>query len=556
MEMKKQITNRDLAAFFMEKTEKEEVLNALFDFFGFDCMARCGIDPGKLDARISEWEKSGYSDTELLTEIIGLMHAGKDTVGKREKALLEEIRSYVTKHLEEDISIEETAAALNVSYYYICHFFKQQTGMSLSTFKNQKRMEKAIRELSETDKKIAEIAAKCGFNNVSYFTEMFTKMTGLSPSRFRSETAEIFFHSFYEYEDMLLAAQLGGICFLKDVVQQENNDTVQKYPLFEPEEGFGFLHETAIIEYKGVLYASWYNCPDKELMGYTPICGRRSFDGGKTWTDMEIIAEDKTEKILFCPPVYGICEGSLYMLVNEMVAPDHMHALDLYVLNEEPQRFEFVWSRPIPFKLNTNVVTLPNGKLMLPGRVAKLDGFPNTPAVMISDSGKIDAEWRLVKIAENGDLPDGKKLVHPEISVICCADTLYMFNRDDQRRVPLVYISKDFGESWSTAKAHDIPYVSSKIYCGTLTDGRNYLIANTDNFDRSKLVLYLSEKDTVCFEHAVVLFDGKAEDMPGVTACHYPAATESDGKLYIIATKNYSWSRRGAEVFVVDLEQF
>ena len=121
-----------------------------------------------------------------------------------------------------------------------------------------------------------------------------------------------------------------------------------------------------------------------------------------------------------------------------MVAPDHIHSLDLYILDDETNKFELLWSRPVPFKLNTNVVTLPNGKLMLPGRTRELDGFPNTPAVLISDSSKIDTEWQLVKIAENGQLPNGAELCHPEISVICAEDVLYMFNINDKRKVPLV----------------------------------------------------------------------------------------------------------------------
>ena len=50
-----------------------------------------------------------------------------------------------------------------------------------------------------------------------------------------------------------------------------------------------------------------------------------------------------------------------------------MHSLDLYVLNKKSDLFERLWSRPIPFKLNIDVVHLTNGKLMLPGRLAELD---------------------------------------------------------------------------------------------------------------------------------------------------------------------------------------
>ena len=239
-----------------------------------------------------------------------------------------------------------------------------------------------------------------------------------------------------------------------------------------------------------------------------------------------------------------------------MVAPDHIHALDLYVLNEDSDKFEFLWSRPIPFKLNTNVVKLSNGKLMLPGRIAEMDSFPNTPAVLISDDGKIDSNWRLVKIAENGNLKDESKLIHPEVTVIEHENLLYMFCRNDMRHVPLVYVSEDFGESWSEEMATDIPFVSTKIYAGTLKDGRNYIICNTDNLDRSKLSIYFSEKNEMVFNRELILFDRESERLPSVTACQYPAATESGNKLHIIATKNFeTFMKRGAVLFTVYLDK-
>jgi len=359
-------------------------------------------------------------------------------------------------------------------------------------------------------------------------------------------------HPFFGEADRLLAEKMDCCRLLAPDIRTIVRE-IPSVSVCVPDDRFRFLHEAAIIKYHDVLYASWYHCPRKELEGYTPICGRRSADGGKTWSALEILCEDKSEKILYCPPVYGICDDRLYMLVNQMVAPDHIHALDLYVLNPESDRFERLWSRPIPFKLNTNVVTLPNGKLLLPGRIAEPDGFPNTPAVLIADGGKINGPWRLVKIAENGVLPDGEELVHPELSVICAGEVLYMFCRNDRRRVPLVYLSRDFGESWSPACGHDIPYVSSKIYCGTLADGRHYLIANTDKANRSRLSVFFTADERLEFSRRLELFD--AGDAPGWGAMHYPAACEGDGCLYVIATKGYGEAGRGAELFVIDLKE-
>lgn len=548
------LNSRNLAMLFAENIEKENIISTIFDYFRLDCLERCNINPTQLDDHIRKFNERVDCDIDILASIIDVIKTSQECSFNKENDLIKIICSYILDHLTEDISIEKIAEELNISYYYMCHIFKNKYGITVNTFRTQKRLEIAMRKLLETDEKIADIAVLCGFNNISYFTEIFTKMIGISPTLFRTQNKDVFLHDFYDYNDMLLAVKMSGIGFIDKNISEFKHDA-EVVLVHEPDDRFGFLHEAAIIEYHGVLYASWYNCPKEELKGYTPICGKRSYDGGKTWTDLEVICDDKTEKILYCPPVYGICDDKLYMFVNQMVAPDHMHALDLYALNNETDKFDLLWSKPIPFKLNTNIVTLPNGKLMLPGRIGELDGFPNTPAVLISDSGKMDAEWRLVKIAENGDLPDGKKLVHPEISVTRIEDTLYMFNRNDQRRVPLVYISKDFGETWSEVLSHDIPYVSSKMYAGNLTDGRNYLVANIDEFDRSKLAVYFTDKNRNLFNKRMILFDKNTTNLQNTTACHYPCAFESNGKLYIISTLNYEWARRGAVLFVLDLNK-
>lgn len=553
--MKKTQTAKEIARLFEDKIGDANLISDLFDYLQFDCKIRAFIDPYKLDESIKRFYK--LQSVDALIQVIDLIQQGKEVSFVEDKKLLANVKAYIVDHLDEDLTVERIASLFHVSYYYLCHIFKKLTKKTIHQFRTEKLLEKAIRMLLETNDKISEIAAVCGFDNFSYFSEIFLKYVGIAPSEFRKKHADCILHSFYEFEDMLLAIRIQSKHFLDCDKCEEDTSGIPYVHVHDPSEAFGFfLHEAAIIEYEGVLYASWYNCKEKELVGYTPIVGRRSYDSGKTWTAPEIIAEDPSGRILYCPPVYGICDGRLYMLINQMVSADHMHSLDLYVLNKKTDRFELLWSRPIPFKLNTNVVRLTNGKLILPGRIAELDGFPNTPAVMISDSGKIDAEWRVVKVAANGDLPDGSCLVHPETTLLCCDGVLYLFNRNDKRKNPLVYVSKDFGESWSEAMGHDIPYRSSKIYSGTLSDGRFYLIANADRSNRSKLVLYVSERDKLKFTRQKMLIDCAVSD-DDMTRCHYPAAVEYNGWLHIIATANYSGDDikgRGAVLFSVDLK--
>lgn len=231
-----------------------------------------------------------------------------------------------------------------------------------------------------------------------------------------------------------------------------------------------------------------------------------------------------------------------------------MHALDLYVYNEGTDSFDMLWSRPIPFKLNTNVYRLPNGKLMLPGRVGELDRFPNTPAVMISDSGKIDAEWRVVKLQEDGRLPDGEQYVHPETCVIVADDKIYLFSRNDKRALTTVYISEDNGETWSGPGSIDIPFSDSKIYSGTLSDGRNYMIGNLRP-RRGKLAIFLSDKNSMTFREAFLIQDGPSEKLGYGLEWHYPSAVEYDGRLYITYSSNLDTTchLRNLVVSVMDL---
>ena len=545
----KVIDSKVLAEFFIKNGEKENIISSVFDFFKLDCIERCNLDPANLDDLIRDFISADENDADKLALVIDVIKQGRESADEKENQLVKEIKEYLTEHFTEEKSIEEIAEELHISYYYMCHVFKEKNGVSVNQFRNTKRLEKAMRMLIESENKISDIAISCGFNNVSYFTEIFTKSVGVTPSSFRENSTKAYLHDFYSFNDILLSAKMPYMSFMDENVKEIEADVTASL-IHKPDDKFGFLHEAAIIEYKGVLYASWYNCPKFELKGFTPICERRSYDGGKTWTDLKVICEDRSGKILYCPPVYGIFGDKLYMFVNQMVAPDHIHSLDLYVLGEDGE-YTLLWSRPIPFKLNTNVVTLPNGKFILPGRCGELDGFPVTPAVLINDNGDMKGEWRLVKVAENGILPDSSSLIHPETTVFISGERLYMFNRNDVRRVPIVYFSDDFGESWSEGHSHDIPYISSKIYTGNLSNGKKYLIANIDTFGRSRLALYFTDKNSDKFSSKITLFDKMISVFEEATMCHYPCAYESNGYLYVIAT--IGRERRGAILFKVKL---
>lgn len=309
---------------------------------------------------------------------------------------------------------------------------------------------------------------------------------------------------------------------------------IETTEVVHPFEGGLFRHECAIAAYKGILFASWYSNPVHELTGETSIFFSRSCDGGKSWEEPILVATDPEAKILYCPPVFAVSEGKLWLFLNQMVSPDHIHSLDLYLYDEFANRFVAVWSRPIPFKLNTNVYPHPNGGFFMPGRCGEIDGFPNTPAILMSDS--VGGEWSIAKIAPDGSLPDGTKYLHPEISAIVSGKEAYLFCRNDASNAPLVYRG-DFSAPW-TLLTHDIPFVDSKIYSGTLSCGRNYLIGNImpkSGAKRSRLAVFFSEPGCVLFRKGYLIQNGFSRDLGyGGEQWSYPCAVEDGGMLHVI----------------------
>ncbi|MBQ8758181.1 MAG: exo-alpha-sialidase, partial [Clostridia bacterium] len=498
-------------------------------------------------------EKTILSIIELLGSVSGEKEEDIPVVAR--------VKEIISESIGEDISTSEIADKIGISLHYMCHLFKKSTGITVTEYKNSVKIAEAKRILVTTDEKITDIAMKCGFGSVSYFCKIFIASEKVSPAQYR----KLLKNSGKKDVDAILCSMLPHVSFLDGVDTEllSLRDDVPMYEVTMPDEEYGFLHEAAIIAFKDRLFAAWYNNGKLELYGTTPIRFATSDDGGRTWSKPVTVAVDESGKILYCPPVFAVEDGKLYMFLNQMVKADHMHSFDLYIYNEEKNQFEELWSRPIPFKLNTNVYKLPNGKLIHPGRIShELDTFPNTPAVMISDSGKVDADWRLVKIQENGNLPDGAAYCHPELSLVVCGDVLYGFCRNDYRDVPVVYISEDFGESWSMPNFHDIPLSSSKIYSGTLSDGRNYIVGNIrcqsdpSSHVRDKLAIFFSRKGEMKFDKGFLLQNNKCREEKFFGMWHYPCCYEHDGKLYVIYSANTGdGNTRGAVVSVIDLNE-
>ena len=101
-----------------------------------------------------------------------------------------EAMDYIAAHYaDEDISIAAIAEHLRVSEGHLSHVFKKQTGMTVTGYLTQYRIQAAMRLLASDRVKVYEAAAAVGYKDVTYFSSTFKKQTGLSPSEYAEQRA-------------------------------------------------------------------------------------------------------------------------------------------------------------------------------------------------------------------------------------------------------------------------------------------------------------------------------------------------------------------------------
>jgi AraC-like DNA-binding protein len=74
---------------------------------------------------------------------------------------------------------------LFMSYSYFSRNFKRVTGRCFKDFLNITRINNAEMKLRSTTKSVTQIAMECGYNNIAYFSAMYKKLKGVSPTSAR-----------------------------------------------------------------------------------------------------------------------------------------------------------------------------------------------------------------------------------------------------------------------------------------------------------------------------------------------------------------------------------
>ena len=98
---------------------------------------------------------------------------------------MEKARSYIREHLAEKLTLTIVAKAVHISSSYLSRVFTTLAGQSFCDYICDERMALARQLLNKTDDSIDEISNRCGFSSPNYFSMVFKKYMGQTPTAYR-----------------------------------------------------------------------------------------------------------------------------------------------------------------------------------------------------------------------------------------------------------------------------------------------------------------------------------------------------------------------------------
>lgn len=99
--------------------------------------------------------------------------------------LIKQVKQLILEKYSQKLTLEELAKTVYISPYYLSHLFKEQEGISVMDYLTRVRIEKAKTLLRNQRYNIYEISEIIGYSEPSYFSRVFRKKEGRTPSQFR-----------------------------------------------------------------------------------------------------------------------------------------------------------------------------------------------------------------------------------------------------------------------------------------------------------------------------------------------------------------------------------
>ena len=101
--------------------------------------------------------------------------------------IIRDAKAYIENHVYKDISLDLVAKEVNISPYYFSKIFKEEIGENFIDYITNIRIERAKKLLRDKTLSIKEICMEVGYKDPNYFSRLFKKSVGFTPTEYREE---------------------------------------------------------------------------------------------------------------------------------------------------------------------------------------------------------------------------------------------------------------------------------------------------------------------------------------------------------------------------------
>lgn len=138
---------------------------------------------------LEEYKGANYYQREKMLEtLLGeKTDSHSDVPEEPENVVIARAIALIQENYQKDIGLDWVAQKIFLSPGYLSSLFKRETGKSIIQYITILRMEKARELLTQTNRKITDIAQEVGYNNTSYFCLLFRKYYGKTAHQMREQ---------------------------------------------------------------------------------------------------------------------------------------------------------------------------------------------------------------------------------------------------------------------------------------------------------------------------------------------------------------------------------
>mgnify|MGYP001213379587 CR=1 FL=1 len=142
-----------------------------------------------------EGRSSEEDDALILLQLLGVVQEVDQSLRQVDSAGIvrrplrysEKIMRWIEEHFSEEISLERIAEEMHLSKFYVSRVFRAETGGSLTDYLTARRIKHACRLLQTTTLSVERIGAEVGLPDASYFVQLFKKVIGTTPLKYRNQ---------------------------------------------------------------------------------------------------------------------------------------------------------------------------------------------------------------------------------------------------------------------------------------------------------------------------------------------------------------------------------